>query len=205
MEGKDTVKLLFIEACPRPEGVSRTRALARTFLDALTAARADVQIDRVDVGALRLAPLDGDALACREALIDARDWAHPMFAPARAFAQADALLIAAPYWDLMFPAMLKTYLEHIFVRALTFVYENDLPVGLCAATKAVFLTTAGSPMGSADFGVQYLRAVLQMLGIPDFAWVCAEGLDLADADVDGIMETARRHAAALAHTMATTR
>ena len=44
-----------------------------------------------------------------------------MFDLASQFQQADEIVIAAPYWDLSFPAILKLYLENIYV---TGVFRN---------------------------------------------------------------------------------
>lgn len=107
-------------------------------------------------------------------------------------------MVAAPYWDFMFPSMLKVYIEHIFVRELTFRYQNGRSIGLCRAGRAAFLTTAGSPIGSLDFGADYLRAALAVLGIPRLDTVRAEGLDLEGADVSDIMKTAAHEAQSLA-------
>lgn len=184
------MNLLYINACPRGPGRSRTLLVADAFLSAHAAAYPQARVRVHDVAALGLAPVDGPALERREALIDAAAWADPLFAPARAFQAADGLLIAAPYWDLMFPAMLKAYIEHVFIRELTFRYVRDEPVGLCAARRALFLTTAGSPIGRQSFGSDYLRATLSMLGVGRFDSIAAEGLDLAGADAEAIVARA---------------
>ena len=95
---------------------------------------------------------------------------------------ADAVLIAAPYWDLSFPSALKIWVEHMYVRNLTFRYENDRPVGLCSGRASCYITTSGSLIGENDWGAGYLRAVLQTLGIPGFTSFRAEALDLDGSD-----------------------
>ena len=187
--------LLYIDACPRGEGVSRTRLVADAFFDAFGQRHSTVPILRHDLNAMGLLPIDRDTLATREALIDAGDFSGPLFNPGQAFAKANGIVIAAPYWDLMFPAMLKTYIEHIFIRELTFRYEDDQPMGLCRAKRALFLTTAGSPVGDLDFGTRYLDAALTMLGIPRFDSICAEGLDIRGADVPTLLQNAKAQAA----------
>lgn len=188
------MRLLYCTACPRGEGVSRTLMLAEAFLQAFEAAWPEAEIIRHDVAAMGLLPIDGAMLARREALIDARAWDDPIFVPAHAFAAADALVIAAPYWDLMFPAMLKVYIEHVFIREKTFRYQDDQPIGLCRAKRAVFLTTAGSPIGANDFGSQYLAATLSMLGIGPLETISADGLDIFGADVPAILGSAKKRA-----------
>lgn len=188
------MRLLYCNACPRGPGVSRTQAVADAFLRAFTQAWPEARILEHNLPRMGLVPLDGPLLDKREKLIAAREWEHPLFDPARAFVKMDGILIAAPYWDLMFPAALKVYLEHIFIREMTFRYENDQCIGLCRAKKAVFITTAGSPIGARNFGETYLRATLDMLGVGPMETIAAEGLDIAGADVDALLAGAKEQA-----------
>ena len=124
-----------------------------------------------------------------------------VFAPALAFAEADEIVVAAPYWDMSFPSVLKVWVENMYVRNLTFRYDNDQSVGLCRGRESVYITTAGSPIGENDWGTAYMRAVLNTLGIPGFTRISAEALDLASSNPEAIMAAAtdevRRAARAL--------
>lgn len=192
--------ILFIDACPRGKGVSRTLMLADAFLKAYCEANPGAELFVHQPLRMELAPLDGGALARREALIDAAEWSHPIFAAARDFRAAKRIVVAAPYWDLSFPAALKVYIEHIFVRELTFRYENDQPIGLCAARRALYITTAGGMIGANDFGAAYLRAAFEMLGIGGFDAIRAEGIDMSEADTGAILGAARRELLRVADT-----
>ena len=55
-----------------------------------------------------------ETLKKRTALIESGDYSDRMFDYAKQFASADTIVIAAPYWDLSFPALLKTYFENIY-------------------------------------------------------------------------------------------
>ena len=191
------MNLLYVNACPRLPGISRTRRLADAYLAAFRAAHPRARVLTHDLPVMGLAALDGNALSRREALIDARAWSEPVFSSALAFARADAVVVAAPYWDLMFPAMLKVYVEHLFVRELTFRYQGDTPIGLCRARRALYLTSAGGLIADCDFGTAYLRAAFAMLGIPRFEHVAAEGLDMAYADAESLLAPALARAARL--------
>ena len=54
-----------------------------------------------------------DYLNKRDQFISIGDYQNPMFSFARQFSEAEAIVIAAPFWDLSFPSMLKQYLEQI--------------------------------------------------------------------------------------------
>lgn len=176
---------LFIDACVREQ--SRTRSLAQRYLSHI---RGPVRIH--DLRREPLPALTEQTLAKRMELTARGDYEDPMFACAREFANAQRIVIAAPYWDLTFPAVLKQYLEQITVSGLTFVYENGVPRGLCKAKQLVLLTTAGGPI-FADFGFVYLKTLAQKFyGIDDVRSFRAEGLDIAGADVHKILENALR-------------
>lgn len=195
------MKLLFVSACARG-AESRTLRLARAILDELKQASPDTAVTEHDLPAMGLKPIGAKELALREPLCDARDWSHPFLRPAAEFQQADAVLIAAPYWDLSFPSMLKVWVENVYVRNLTFHYVHDKCVGLCRGKETVYITTAGSPIGDNDWGAGYMRAVLRSLGIEGFATVKAEGIDLDGCDVAAVMAKAEVDARQAARTLA---
>ena len=115
-----------------------------------------------------------------------------MFSLGRDFASADTIVIAAPYYDLSFPAMLKQYFEQINVLGLTFTYsEAGVPTGLCKAKKLYYITTAGGPILSDDYGFGYVKALANIFyGIRDVYQIKAEGLDIVGADVEAIHKAA---------------
>ena len=90
----------------------------------------------------RLQPQYPEILDERDALWNAGRLDQPMFEPARQFAAADRIVVAAPFWDLSFPAILKIYLERISVADITFGYdERGAMKGLCRASKLLLITT----------------------------------------------------------------
>lgn len=191
------MKALLIDACPRAN--SRSRQIGLAFLSAWQARHPEAEMEMVNLDALGLAPLTGKTLEAREALIAAGRLDDPLFAPARAFAAADTIVVCAPYWDFQFPASLKTYIEHICIRTLTFVYQGSEPVGLCRARDLVYCTTSGSAIGADNWGGDYLRAVTgKLLGVKRFHQISAEGLDLPETNVDRALADAFARAAALA-------
>ncbi len=197
------MRVLFVDGCIRG-AQSRTRMLAQTFLDTLTARKPECTVEIADLNTLRLVPLFGDTLAERDAAVAKQDWTNPWFAQAVQFQQADLIVLAAPFWEGTFPAAMHTYIEHICAAGLTFKYgEDGSQIGLCKAKHAVFFGTKGGiySQGAAredDFAARFLKTNLRMLGIPELDVVEAEGLDIDGADVEGILEQAKNQARAVA-------
>jgi len=177
--------VLYVNACVRK--ASRTRRLAERLLAALDVPCEEVRLERV-----AFPVVDEDYLDRRDRLISEGDLQDPMFGLARQFAEAETIVIAAPYWDLSFPAMLKQYLEQINVVGITFKYsEEGVPIGLCRAKRLYYVTTAGGHYVPEAFGFGYVKALAQSYyGIPEVRQIEAVGLDIEGADVDAIMEAA---------------
>ena len=192
--------LLFVNSCVRGEK-SRTLKLARRFLERYQAAHPDTVVTEVDVCAYRLPPQYPEVLAQRDELWNAGELDDPMFAPARQFAAADKIVMAAPFWDLSFPAALKIYLERISVTDITFGYDADgKGVGLCKASKLLYITTrggyyAGTPQ---DIATAHIKGLGVMYGIDNVQFLDAEGLDDIRNDKEALLAAAMERADALA-------
>lgn len=92
-------KLLVVDCCIRKEE-SRTKKILERFLSAVPS---DCEVERLVLTEENLAPLMGDFLDQRQRLLEAGDLSHPRFRYAKQFANADLVVIAAPFWDLAFP------------------------------------------------------------------------------------------------------
>lgn len=175
---------LFINVCVR-DG-SRTEELAKFFLDGFCD-----DVHEIKLRNEKIQPLDRESLMLRDRLVAERVTDHPMLKYAKEFAAADTIVIAAPFWDLSFPSLLKIYLEAISVCGITFCYENNAPRGLCRAERLFYITTAGGPVFS-DFGFSYAKELAETFyGIEQTKCFRAEGLDIVGADIDGIMAMAK--------------
>jgi FMN-dependent NADH-azoreductase len=184
-------KILFINACVRPG--SRTLELTQTLLERLPG-----EVQQVRLYEMPLAALDLKGIEQREQAVRNQDFSGPVFADAKQFAAADVIVIGAPCWDLMFPSVLKTYLENITVSGITFRYSSQgRPESLCKARALYYVTTAGGFLGENDFGFSYIKALAQgFFGIAEVHRYAAEGLDIFGADVGQIMTRAKAAIAA---------
>ena len=174
--------VLYVNACVRKE--SRTERLAKALLKRLGS-----EYEEVKLAGEKLQPLSEEMLDRRTELIERREYSDPMFRLARQFQKADEIVIAAPYWDLSFPAILKLYLENVYVTGLVSEYtESGEPHGLCRAGKLWYVTTAGGPYVP-DFSYAYIRTMARdYFGIPETELIAAEMLDVQGYDAAGIVE-----------------
>ena len=99
-------KLVFINACVRKEN-SRTLALAKEVLALLSK---KYEVSEIDLTSEQVTPVTKEVFDERSKGISERDrkWAESV-------ASADRLVIAAPFWDMSFPAVLKVFFERISV------------------------------------------------------------------------------------------
>lgn len=178
--------VLFVNGCVREN--SRTLDLAKAVL-----AKEDQEIQEVCLYTDGPEGLTPETLHLREELTRAREFDHPIFRWAVQFAKADTIVIAAPYWDLMFPAKVRAYLEAVTVAGITFQYSPEgIPQGLCKATRLIYVTTAGGPIFQ-NFGFDYVKALAgNFYGIPSIRLVKAEGLDIWGADPVAILDAAKQ-------------
>jgi FMN-dependent NADH-azoreductase len=182
---QDRLMTLFVNSCVRKG--SRTKRLAGILLGKLGG-----EIEEINVSDITFPTVDEEFLKKRDGLIASNKWDDPLFKYARQFAEADQIVIAAPYWDLSFPAALKQYFEQINVIGITFEYSPEgTPISKCRAEKLYYVTTAGGTFVPEDYGFGYVKALAQgFYGIQDVRLIKATGLDIYGADVEGIMQDA---------------
>lgn len=186
------MKLLFVDCCISQRGAdSRTRALADAFLEVFRAARPEAEIETVPPEALlALKPFDPDMLNDRDALAAVGAWDAPVFELARQFRAADRIVVAAPFWDLSFPAALRTYIEYVSANGLTYHYEADGCHGDCRAERLVYLTSGGDFEREDSVGVLHWRQLCAMFSVGQFDYVFAGGLDVDPAKTPELLAAA---------------
>ena len=178
--------ILYVNACVREE--SRTKRLADHLIQKL-----EGEVKEISLAKICFPNVDEGFLRRRDCFIQKNDYSDEMFDLAKDFAMADTIVIAAPFWDLSFPAALKQYFEQVNVLGLTFVYsEAGIPQGLCKAKKLYYVMTAGGGF-SESYCYGYVKALaLGFYGIQDTVLFKAEGLDIAGADVESTIREAER-------------
>ena len=172
-------KLLFIDSTVRPQNISRTYKLAQKVLEEnVKTGLYETETVRLLDNEEKLLPLNYKRLEERTALVQKKAYDNSLFSFARQFADADLIVIAAPFWDMSFPAVLKCYFEQVSVSGVTFYYnEKNEAVGLCKAKKIIYVTTAGGKRYY-NGGFEYVKGLCENLfGIKSFEEVYEENLD----------------------------
>ena len=181
------MKVLYINACARVN--SRTNTLAQHILS-----KFDCKIEEVTLEKENIKYLDKNSLDKRDKYIMERDFNHDMFKYAKSLIDSDIIVISTPYWDLSFPASLKSYIENINVVGLTFKYnENNMPYSLIKAKKLYYVTTSGGKILNDEVGFGYIKMVFEAFyGIKDFKYFKAEELDIYPDKVESILNDTKK-------------
>ena len=175
--------VLYINCCVRSE--SRTDRLARAVLKKMG------EYTELFLPAEDIKPLTEEALEKRTTLLANGFFDAPIFHYARQFAEADKIVISAPFWDGSFPSLLKVYIENIYVVGIVSRYGDDgVPIGLCKADELIYVTTAGGPY-IPDFSYGYIKTIAETcFGIKKTRLVKAEMLDIVGMDAEKILSDA---------------
>lgn len=171
-------KLLFIDACMRDD--SRTKKIANFVLEKLSK---NYTIQNINLS-------DGDVVPLNKLSLEQRfdnDIDPKYVTYAKMFAHADRIVIAAPFWDMSFPAVLKAFFEQISLLNITFKDGDNKCVGLCKAKKILYITTRGMNIRTGSKLEQaspYIKAFAWLCGIKKVITISANNLDyLSPSDV----------------------
>ena len=147
------MKYLVIDACTRKN--SRTKRLYEEYIKDKT----NVKI--VKLYDLNIKPLDEEGIKIRDKFKSSGNFDDPIFDLAKDFKMAENIIVAAPYWDLSFPSILKVYFEQISIGGLTFGYnEFGNIVGYCKAKRLIYLSTCGGKI-IRHFGYEYVSELVK--------------------------------------------
>lgn len=178
-------KILVIDCCIREE-LSATRKLYEKYLARLE--NSDVKIEKLYLMQEDLKPFTNDDIILRDNLLKSGNLEHDIFKYAKQFVAADEILVAAPYWDLSFPSMLRVYFEKVSVAGITFGYEGAKSVGYCKADRILYFSTCGGFIKGVHLGVEYVKQLAEMFGIGCLEKFIVEGLDVDSSIRDNIVD-----------------
>jgi FMN-dependent NADH-azoreductase len=192
-------KLLVIESSPRGDA-SVSRNMTRRFVDAWRAAHPDGDVVVRDLMKTDLTfvtapwlqayftPPDLHTTEMKGALALSDELVAELL-------DADEIAIGTPVYNYNVPALLKAWIDHIVRKGLTLGHDGK---GLVTGTSASILLasggvyTEGSPIAARDIATQYLRLLLNVIGIEDITFVAgggAKAVDLGETTMDAFVSS----------------
>ncbi len=106
------------------------------------------------------------------------------------FLNADKLVIGNGLWNLNIPTRLKAWFDTINVAGKTFRYTDTGPIPLTQNKKALHIQANGGIYEGQDFASQYVRNMLNFVGVNDVQQVFIEGADYQPERTEEIVEKA---------------
>ncbi|MBT2653681.1 NAD(P)H-dependent oxidoreductase [Bacillus sp. ISL-18] len=203
-------KLLYVTANPKGLEKSKGLKIGEAFLEALHEERPDIEINRIDLFAYDFPQMDADLVSARGKLagygftldqltVPEREKITKMHALADEFITFDYYVFVSPMWNLNSPAVLKAYIDNLFISGKTFAHTANGPKGLLTNKKAIHIQTrggqyTGTPMEELESGDRYLKIALRFLGMEVSESVIAEGFDLNPQKVPELLKQGKVHA-----------
>ena len=164
-------KIFYVDACLRTG--SNTKKIADAIIAKL-AERYDVETVRLSENVFPV--VNNDILNDRANGIVPDEYV----AMAKKLADADRLVIAAPFWDMSFPSALKVFLENMSLFNVTFGSNEKECYGLCKAEKVLYITTRGMNVSTGDALEQatpYIKAIGKLWGLGELHVISAQNMD----------------------------
>lgn len=202
-------KLLYVEASSRAIE-SGSSQIATTYLAALRAENAALEVDILKVWDVPLPEFDGDKAAAKMNIVTGRDqsasqktaW-DEIVSVANRFITADRYLFAAPMWNSGIPYKLKHYIDVIHQPGLLFGLDPKIGYfGLlkdkhAVLTAGAFSSKLPSPAFGVDHYASYLRDWLIQSGVSEIDELRFQP-SLLTADPAADLERVKRQARNLA-------
>lgn len=193
-------KVLYIKANIKNEGESRTFKVSDSFVEEYKKNNPEDEIITLDLYKENIDFLRADDLGKLFGPKDEESKNNSILKYAYQFADADKYIIAAPMWNLSFPAILKAYIDYVSVSGITFKYTAEGPVGLLNNKKAVHIVSRGGGYDNSPYemGDRYLRTILGFFGIKDIEIIAIDNLDVMGVNVEEKVEEGIEKATSLA-------
>lgn len=193
-------KVLYIKANIKNKGESRTFKVSDSFVEEYKKNNPEDEIITLDLYKENIDFLRADDLGKLFGPKDEESKNNSILKYAYQFADADKYIIAAPMWNLSFPAILKAYIDYVSVSGITFKYTAEGPVGLLNNKKAVHIVSRGGGYDNSPYemGDRYLRTILGFFGIKDIETIAIDNLDVMGVNVKEKVEEGIEKAISLA-------
>ncbi len=192
--------LLAVKAHPLTPEASKSMKVFYAFIEGYQKNHPDDEIQILDLFHDNFPEIDYDIMTGWNALAKGTDFTaltenqqskiSRFNASTEQFLQADKLVIANGLWNLNIPTRLKAWFDTINVAGKTFKYTETGPIPLTEGKKALHIQANGGVYNGQDFASQYVRSMLNFVGVTDVEQIFIEGADYAPERTEEIVATA---------------
>lgn len=186
--------VLYITANPGNVEASFSLGVGEQFVQAYQAANPQDKVIHVDLYNRTIPQIDGDVLGAWGQLQAGVSFDQLTAAQQQKistlnqlleeFMAADKYVFVTPMWNFSYPPVVKAYIDSFCVRAKTFKYTENGPVGLLNNKKAFHIQATGGiysegPFAEREHASSHLQTVLAFIGVTDFQNLFVEGMSYA--------------------------
>lgn len=189
--------LLAVKAHPLTNEASKSMKVLYAFLDSYKKSHPEDEIITLDLYKEDFPEIDYDIMTGWNELKAGKDFSELSADQQRKIARfnesteqflaADKIVIANGLWNLNIPTRLKAWFDTINVAGKTFMYTETGPVPLTEGKKALHIQSSGGVYAGQDFASQYVKSLLNFVGVNDVQQVAIEGADHHPEKTDEII------------------
>lgn len=213
-----TKKLLYVSVNSKPEHLSSSKRVARTFINKFVEKNQDFIVEEVDLYKDHIPRLKYEYFKDRNAIVSGEDEVQlseedknelrRIRELCEQFISADMYVIAAPMWSLSFPAPLKEYIDCIVQNEKTIkIIPNKKPKPLLddRYRSLVYIQSSGGNIPwildpVMDRGENYISSIMKTIGIENVVELKVDGTGTTEEEkedsikkaknkIDGIIES----------------
>lgn len=202
-------KLLYITVNSKPEELSASKTVGRTFVNKFLENHKDFTLEELDLYQCHIPRLEYEYFEKRNCMIKEEDFSklnekqqeevHKIVKLVDQFKEADLYVIAAPMWSLSFPAPLKEYIDCIVMDGKTIkISENKMEGLLNDKPRAmVYIQSSGAPIpwmlrSIFNKGLDYVRDIMKYIGIKKFEELLVDGTGFTEEEKREAIEEANK-------------
>jgi len=202
-------KLLYITVNSKPEELSTSKTVGRTFVNKFLEKHKEFILEELDLYQCHIPRLEYEYFEKRNCMIKEEDFSklnekqqeevHKIVKLVDQFKEADLYVIAAPMWSLSFPAPLKEYIDCIVMDGKTIkISENKMEGLLNDKPRAmVYIQSSGAPIpwmlrSIFNKGLDYVRDIMKYIGIKKFEELLVDGTGFTEEERREAIEEANK-------------
>jgi len=202
-------KLLYITVNSKPEELSASKTVGRTFVNKFLENHKDFTLEELDLYQCHIPRLEYEYFEKRNCMIKEEDFSklnekqqeevHKIVKLVDQFKEADLYVIAAPMWSLSFPAPLKEYIDCIVMDGKTIKISENKMEGLFndKPRAMVYIQSSGAPIpwmlrSIFNKGLDYVRDIMKYIGIKKFEELLVDGTGFTEEERREAIEDANK-------------